>query len=59
MAVPLSCPPSVRVDAQDWWSGAFRAAIRSFRHVVAVLDPWDGPVALTRAWCLWRVTGAQ
>ena len=39
----------------EWWSGAFKQAIASFGHVVAVLDPWDAPVPLTRAWCLWEL----
>ena len=24
-------------------------------HVVMVLSPWENPVPLTRAWCLWEV----
>jgi tetratricopeptide (TPR) repeat protein len=29
--------------------------IRALGSTVLVLSPWDDPVALTRAWCLWEV----
>lgn len=31
---------------------------RRVGRVVLVLDPWDKPVALTRAWCLWELMHA-
>ena len=49
------CGSTRPLPPPEWWSGAFKTAIASFRHVVAVLDPWDAPVPLTRAWCLWEL----
>jgi len=49
---------------QKWWSTRFMQAIAEMGNVVLLLDPWDAPVPLTRAWCLWEiyctaVTGAR
>jgi tetratricopeptide (TPR) repeat protein len=38
-----------------WWSETFQEAIRQFGHTVMVLSPWQDPVPLTRAWCLWEL----
>jgi tetratricopeptide (TPR) repeat protein len=38
-----------------WWSGTFQERIRQFGHTVMVLSPWQDPVPLTRAWCLWEL----
>ena len=32
-----------------------RPPLEQFGHVVAVLDPWDASVPLTRVWCLWEL----
>ena len=39
----------------EWWSGTFLNAIKIIGRVVMVLAPWENPVPLTRAWCLWEV----
>jgi hypothetical protein len=39
---------------QEWWSGAFRAAVAELGHTVLVLQPWSAPLPLTRSWCLVR-----
>ena len=39
----------------EWWSGTFLNAIEKIGRVVMVLAPWENPVPLTRAWCLWEV----
>ena len=52
---PCPCGSTRPLPPPEWWSGAFKTAIASFGHVVAVLDPWDAPVPLTRAWCLWEL----
>ena len=49
---------------QEWWSTTFREAICEMGHTGMVLSPWDKPVPLTRAWCLWEMyctvdTGAR
>ncbi len=38
-----------------WWSGTFQEAIRQFGRTVMVLSPWQDPIPLTRAWCLWEL----
>ena len=40
---------------QVWWSTTFREAIKMIGQTVMVLSPWNAPVPLTRAWCLWEV----
>jgi len=39
----------------DWWCTTFMEAIKSFGHVVMVLSPWNNPIPLTRAWCLFEL----
>ena len=52
MVVP-QCSASVRPHA--WWCTTFADLVRSLGKTVMVLSPWDDPVALTRAWCLWEL----
>jgi hypothetical protein len=40
---------------QEWWGTTFREAIQLLEHTVMLLSPWDTPVVLTRAWCLWEL----
>jgi hypothetical protein len=40
---------------QEWWSTTFKHAIQQVGHTVMLLQPWDSPIALTRAWCLWEL----
>ena len=37
-----------------YWSEGFRRAIRSIGRVVVFLQPWNAPVWLSRAWCLYE-----
>ena len=39
----------------EWWRGTFLRAIGEIGHTVMVLSPWDNPIPLTRAWCLWEL----
>ena len=39
----------------DWWATTFRTAIKEFGYTVMVLMPWDDPIPLKRAWCLWEL----
>jgi Flp pilus assembly protein TadD len=38
-----------------WWSTTFRAAIKEVGHTIMVITPWNNPVTLTRAWCIWEI----
>jgi hypothetical protein len=38
-----------------WWATTFRNAIAEFGHTVMVLMPWDDPIPLKRAWCLFEL----
>eukprot|EP01048_Picozoa_sp_COSAG05_P006296 COSAG05_NODE_403_length_10204_cov_874.669372_6_plen_233_part_00 len=40
---------------QGWWSTTFQDAIRDIGATLMVLSPWDNPLPLTRAWCLWEL----
>lgn len=40
---------------QEWWGSTFREAIALIGHTVMMLSPWDAPVPLARAWCLWEL----
>ncbi len=42
----------------EWWTTTFQSAIREFGHTVMVLAPWNDPIPLTRAWCLWELYSA-
>lgn len=39
----------------DWWCNTFKSSIANIGHVVMVLSPWNNPVPLTRAWCLFEL----
>jgi len=39
----------------EWWCNTFKEAISDFKHVVLVLSPWQDPIPLTRAWCLFEL----
>ena len=39
----------------DWWCGTFKSAIEKFGYTVMVLCPWDDPIPLKRAWCIWEL----
>lgn len=39
----------------EWWSSTFKSAIQQFGRTVMVLSPWDNPIPLKRAWCLFEV----
>ena len=38
-----------------WWSTTFKSAIEQFHHTVLILSPWNDPIPLTRAWCLFEI----
>lgn len=42
----------------EWWAGTFSQAIAEIGTVLLVTSPWDRPVPLKRAWCLWEVYSA-
>jgi tetratricopeptide (TPR) repeat protein len=39
----------------SWWCNTFRSAISQFGYTVMVLEPWNNPIPLTRAWCLFEL----
>lgn len=46
----------LRSSSRAWWMGTFAPAIAACGRTVVVLHPWDSPVALSRAWCLFEMT---
>ncbi|KAJ3101813.1 Kinesin light chain 3 [Phlyctochytrium planicorne] len=39
----------------EWWSGTFLNAVGKIGQVLMVLLPWDNPIPLTRAWCVFEL----
>jgi tetratricopeptide (TPR) repeat protein len=39
----------------EWWTTTFQSAIKDFGETVMVFAPWQDPVPLRRAWCLWEL----
>jgi tetratricopeptide (TPR) repeat protein len=39
----------------EWWKDTFMNAIGKLDRVVMILSPWNNPIPLTRAWCLWEI----
>ena len=39
----------------EWWTTTFRESISSIGRVMLVMSPWNNPVPLTRAWCLFEI----
>ena len=39
----------------EWWFTTFKEAIRMIGQTVMVLAPWNDPIPLGRAWCLWEM----
>jgi len=39
----------------SWWSTTFKSAIAKFGRTVLVLSPWENPIPLSRAWCLYEI----
>ncbi|KAJ3285295.1 hypothetical protein HDU79_007445 [Rhizoclosmatium sp. JEL0117] len=35
-----------------WWTTVFQNAIQKIGSVVLIMQPWDDPIPLTRAWCV-------
>jgi tetratricopeptide (TPR) repeat protein len=36
----------------EWWKGTFMNAVKKLGNVLMILQPWDSPITLTRAWCI-------
>jgi len=43
----------------EWWSSTFLNAVGAIGHTCLVLSPWDAPIPLTRAWCLWEILSTK
>ncbi len=39
----------------QWWTETFTKAVGKIHHTLIVLQPWDDPLPLTRAWCIWEL----
>ncbi len=39
----------------EWWSNTFKSAISEFGHTVMIFAPWNDPIPLKRAWCLFEL----
>jgi hypothetical protein len=43
----------------EWWKSIFTNAIKTINNVLMVLLPWDNPVTLTRAWCIFEIFACE
>jgi tetratricopeptide (TPR) repeat protein len=39
----------------EWWCTTFKESIRGIGSVLLCMLPWDNPIPLTRAWCLFEM----
>ncbi|KAJ3200442.1 Kinesin light chain 3 [Entophlyctis luteolus] len=39
----------------EWWTGTFMNAVENIGNVVMLLMPWDDPIPLRRAWCVFEL----
>ena len=39
----------------EWWEGTFKLAIRRIGKTILIIHPWNNPIPLTRAWCLFEI----
>ena len=39
----------------SWWSTTFKQCIAKCGSLLVVMSPWDAPLPLKRAWCLWEI----
>lgn len=39
----------------EWWCTIFKTTVGTIGHTLLILSPWDNPIPLTRAWCLWEI----
>ena len=47
-----------RRDRRSVWRTTFKKTIKTIGKLVLVLSPWNDPLPLTRAWCLWEIFSA-
>ena len=40
---------------QEFWTVTFKEQVHGIGHTLLVLHPWDAPIPLTRAWCVWEM----
>ena len=39
----------------NWWTTTFKESIKAMKNVVMITLPWNNPITLTRAWCVFEV----
>lgn len=42
----------------EWFSSTFREGVREIGQVLLVLSPWNDPIPIRRAWCLFEIFSA-
>ncbi|EDQ89695.1 uncharacterized protein MONBRDRAFT_25293 [Monosiga brevicollis MX1] len=41
-----------------WWSNTFQTNIATIGRVLLIMSPWNDPIPMTRAWCLFEMMNA-
>jgi hypothetical protein len=39
----------------EWWKTTFLNAVKELGNVLMIMEPYDDPITLTRAWCVFEV----
>eukprot|EP00047_Mylnosiga_fluctuans_P008520 m.259027 g.259027 ORF g.259027 m.259027 type:complete len:778 (+) comp22129_c0_seq1:110-2443(+) len=47
-----------RAKPFEWWCTLFKESIRAIGTMLVVASPWDSPLPITRAWCLFEMYSA-
>lgn len=42
----------------EWWCTTFKESIRNIGNVLLIMAPWNDPIPLKRAWCLFEIFSA-
>ncbi len=40
---------------QSFWTTTFKDQVAEIGHTLLILHPWDHPIPVTRAWCVWEM----
>jgi tetratricopeptide (TPR) repeat protein len=43
----------------EWWESTFRNAIHQLQNVLMILHPWNEPLTLKRAWCVFEIFACE
>ena len=58
----ILCINQHKADRQEYpvefWKNTFHQSISDIGKTISILQPWDNPIPLRRAWCIWELYGS-